>query len=157
MPHGVLLRRSTVSCPIEALYATRLLFATDVGGQHVAKSRIYRNHTAVKFSAGLMRVAAVITLIGALVAGILTVINSATRFIPTLPGFGGIAILVVGVIYGLVFWATADVFILLADGDDAHRDTHTQLASLRSDLAALQGGNLPPALPDPGVGPTREA
>ncbi|HEY3218326.1 MAG TPA: hypothetical protein VGK15_04475 [Candidatus Limnocylindria bacterium] len=95
-----------------------------------------RVHFAVKFAAGAMRVAAVLTLVGG-AAGIYGVFNLAqiqgTENI-TLTGMwtvivGGLVV-AFAVVYALILWGFADGLVLLADIDDAQRRTQREVADL---------------------------
>ncbi len=51
--------------------------------------------------------------------------------------FAAAVVWLVGFFYAALIWAGADVFIMLADSDDAHRRTHYELQQLRNELASL--------------------
>ena len=95
-----------------------------------------RVHFAVRFAAGAMRVAAVLTLLAG-AAGTYGIVN-----LSQIPGTEGVALssigtiiaagLIIGfaVVYALILWGFADGLILLADLDDSQRMVQGQLADL---------------------------
>jgi len=136
-----------------------------------------RSHAALKFAAGVMRLAAVLigglTLLATL--SIVSATGTATRGVADLAGgglasslgqAGGLAALVVaaiGLTYAVFLWAIADVFVLLADGDDIQRRLEFHLASLmtRADrsetltpVSAIPEGGSPAPTRFVVVGPT---
>jgi hypothetical protein len=100
---------------------------------------VLRDHTALRVAAGLARMGAVLTALAALGLGVS--VASPIRGIAgtAIPIYGlvpGALIWLAGLLYSVVLWAGADVFIMLADSDDAHRRTHFELRELRRELAA---------------------
>ena len=90
----------------------------------------------MKFAAGAMRIAALLTLLGG-AAGTYGVFNLAqiqgTQGV-TLTGIwtvivGGL-IVAFAVVYALILWGFADGLVLLADIDDAQRRTQNEVADL---------------------------
>jgi len=93
-------------------------------------------HFAVRFAAGAMRVAALLTLVAG-AAGTYGIVN-----LTQIPGTEGIALnsigtiivagLIIGfaVVYALILWGFADGLILLADLDDSQRMVQGQIADL---------------------------
>jgi hypothetical protein len=101
---------------------------------------VFRDHTALKVTAGLTRVFA--GLVAAIAVGVSINMASLMRgALPvTMPAYGfapAVLVLIVGFFYAAIIWAGADVFIMLADSDDAHRRTQYELQQLRRDLAAV--------------------
>ena len=93
-------------------------------------------HFPVKFAAGAMRVASILTVLGG-AAGTYAVFNlsqiQGTENI-TLTGIwtvivGGL-IVAFAVVYALILWGFADGLVLLADIDDAQRRTQREVADL---------------------------
>jgi protein-S-isoprenylcysteine O-methyltransferase Ste14 len=95
-----------------------------------------RIHFAVKFAAGAMRVAAILVVLLA-IGGSVALFN-----LPSIPGAQGLSIeplvaivvatlaVVLGLILALILWGFADALVLLADVDDAQRETQRQLADV---------------------------
>ena len=95
-----------------------------------------RIHFAVKFAAGAMRVAAILTLVGG-AAGTYAVFNLAQIQGAENITLTGIWTIIVGglivafaVVYALILWGFADGLVLLADIDDAQRRTQREVADL---------------------------
>ena len=95
-----------------------------------------RIHFAVKFAAGAMRVAAILTLLGG-AAGTYAVFNLAQIQGAENITLTGIWSIIVGglivafaVVYALILWGFADGLVLLADIDDAQRRTQREVADL---------------------------
>ena len=115
---------------------------------------VFRDHTALKVTAGLTRAFAVVVAVVSLVLAV--GLGSSSRgllpFVMPAYGFGVAAVVwLVGLFYAAVVWAGADVFIMLADSDDAHRRTHQELQQLRRELAtfAKSPGGPEPELASP--------
>ena len=102
----------------------------------VGKKPRERSHFAVKFAAGAMRVAALLSIVAG-GTGLYAVLNpsqiqGAQAFeLPTvLSVVVGVLIVAFAVVYALILWGFADGLVLLADIDDAQRRTQREVADL---------------------------
>jgi hypothetical protein len=101
---------------------------------------VFRDHAALKVTAGLTRAFAVLVAVISLVIAVGTGTSSRGVLPVVMPTYGfwpAAVVWLVGFFYAAVIWAGADVFIMLADGDDAHRRTHHELQQLRRELASF--------------------
>ena len=94
-----------------------------------------RSHFAVKFAAGAMRVAALLSLIAGGTGAYAVLSPSQLQVVrPELPGIlsvvVGALIIAFAVVYALILWGFADGLVLLADIDDAQRRTQREVADL---------------------------
>jgi len=99
-----------------------------------------RSHFAIKFTAALMRLAAILFVIGGLIGGLAFTqfqTQTASGTIQGLPGaaaaIGYIVAVVFTVIYAIMLWGFADALVLIADTNDAQRESAQQLAQLMSE------------------------
>jgi hypothetical protein len=100
----------------------------------VKPSRV-RSHFAIKFTAGVMRVVAVLFVLGAVfgsAAGVMQqqmLMDAMAMPVVTL-AFFWIVGLVFTLIYALLLWGFADALVLLADVDDAQRLAQREITQL---------------------------
>lgn len=96
----------------------------EIGVKQVA----YRSHTAIAITAVLYRVGAILAVVGVLVFGLFftAALQSVAPFAagsrPLL-----VILVVIGVADAIVLWAIADAFVLIGEGDDAHRRMDAKL------------------------------
>ena len=94
-----------------------------------------RSHFAVKFAAGAMRVAALLSLIAGGTGAYAVLSPSQLQVVRVeLPGILSVVvsalIVALAVVYALILWGFADGLVLLADIDDAQRRTQREVADL---------------------------
>jgi hypothetical protein len=94
-----------------------------------------RSHFAIKFTAACMRVASLLIVIGGLIGGLaFTQFQNQTLNVTGLPGaaaaIGYIVAVVFAFIYAIILWGFADALVLIADTNDAQRESAQQLAQL---------------------------
>ena len=101
------------------------------GGPH------YRDHSAIKFAAGLLRVISVLIAFASIAAG-WSLASLGRDLAPSvnLGPWPAIFVASVGLAQAVVLWAFADALILLADADDSHARIEFRLEQTRTDSAA---------------------
>ena len=92
-----------------------------------------RSHFAIKFTAALMRIVALLIVIGGVIGGLaFTQFQNAT--VSGLPGaaaaVGYLIAVVFTFIYAIILWGFADALVLIADTNDAQRVSEQQIAML---------------------------
>lgn len=92
-----------------------------------------RGHFAIKFTAALMRIVALLIVIGGVLGGLaFTQFQNAT--VSGLPGaaaaVGYLIAVVFTFIYAIILWGFADALVLIADTNDAQRVSEQQIATL---------------------------
>jgi hypothetical protein len=100
-----------------------------------------RGHFAIKFTAAVMRVGAIILVIGGLIGGLaFTQFQSAVQSAGLTPGLPtGVSVIayviavVVSLIYAIILWGFADALVLIADTNDAQRESAYQISQLMLD------------------------
>jgi hypothetical protein len=97
----------------------------------------------VKFAAGAMRVAAVLTVLGGAVG---TYLLFNPQLVGAQPVFEavwsiviGVLVIASGVVWALILWGFADGLVLLADIDDAQRKTQREVADLMLEARTARG------------------
>ena len=97
----------------------------------------------VKFAAGAMRVAALLTVIGGAVGTYLLfnpqLVGSQAVFEPAWAVVIGVIVIASGVVWALILWGFADGLVLLADIDDAQRRTQREVADLMLEARTARG------------------
>lgn len=94
-----------------------------------------RSHFAIKFTAAFMRVAALLIVIaGVLGALAVTQFQTPSGTVQGVPvavaGFGYVVVLVLSLIYAIILWGFADALVLIADTNDAQRESAQQIRQL---------------------------
>jgi hypothetical protein len=94
-----------------------------------------RSHFAIKFTAAFMRVAAILILIGGLLGALAIMqFQTPTGTIQGVPfaaaGIGYAIAVVFTLIYAIILWGFADALVLIADTNDAQRESAQQLSML---------------------------
>jgi hypothetical protein len=94
-----------------------------------------RSHFAIKFTAAFMRVASLLIVIGGLLGGLaFTQFQNQTANVAGFPGaaaaIGYIVAVVFAFIYAIILWGFADALVLIADTNDAQRESAQQIAQL---------------------------
>ncbi|HUQ42097.1 MAG TPA: hypothetical protein VM052_06330 [Candidatus Limnocylindrales bacterium] len=96
-----------------------------------------RGHFAIKFTAAVMRIGAIILVIGGLIGGLaFTQFQSSVQTQGFPAGASAIAYVVavvVSLIYAIILWGFADALVLIADTNDAQRESAYQIAQLMLD------------------------
>jgi len=104
-----------------------------------------RSHMPVKFAAGAMRVAALLTVLGGAVGTYLLFnpqlvgVDPAQSFAPVWSVVIGIILVALVVVWALILWGFADGLVLLADIDDAQRRTQREVADLMLETRTARG------------------
>ena len=104
-----------------------------------------RSHMPVKFAAGAMRVAALLTVLGGAVGTYLLFnpqlvgLDPAQGFAPIWSVVIGIILVALVVVWALILWGFADGLVLLADIDDAQRRTQREVADLMLETRTARG------------------
>jgi hypothetical protein len=97
----------------------------------------------VKFAAGAMRVAAVLTVFGGAVGTYLLfnpqLVGAEPVFQPVWSIVIGVLVIALGVVWALILWGFADGLVLLADIDDAQRKTQREVADLMLEARTARG------------------
>ena len=97
----------------------------------------------VKFAAGAMRVAAILTVLGGAVGTYLlfnpALVGADPVFQPVWSIVIGVLIIASGVVWALILWGFADGLVLLADIDDAQRKTQREVADLMLEARTARG------------------
>lgn len=99
----------------------------------------------VKFAAGAMRVAALLTVVGGAVGTYLLFnpqlvgIDPAQSFAPIWAVVVGAIVIASAVVWALILWGFADGLVLLADIDDAQRRTQREVADLMLEARTARG------------------
>ena len=92
-----------------------------------------RGHFAIKFTAALMRIVALLIVIGGVVGG-LAFTQFQNSIVGGLPGaaaaVGYLIAVVFTFIYAIILWGFADALVLIADTNDAQRVSEQQIATL---------------------------
>ena len=94
-----------------------------------------RSHFAIKFTAAFMRVAALLFVIGGLLGALaVTQFQTPSGTVQGVPiavaGIGYIVVLVLSLIYAIILWGFADALVLIADTNDAQRESAQQITQL---------------------------
>ena len=94
-----------------------------------------RSHFAIKFTAAFMRVASLLILLGGILGALaLTQFQTPTGTIQGVPvaaaGIGYVIAVVFTLIYAIFLWGFADALVLIADTNDAQRESAQQIAQL---------------------------
>ena len=94
-----------------------------------------RGHFAIKFTAALLRVAALLIVIGGLFGALaVTQFQTPSGTIQGVPAgaaaIGYVFVLAFTLIYAIMLWGFADALVLIADTNDAQRESAQQLAQL---------------------------
>jgi Zn-dependent protease with chaperone function len=96
-----------------------------------------RGHFAIKFTAALMRIVALLIVIGGVVGGLAFTqfqTQTASGTLQGLPGaaaaIGYLIAVVFTFIYAIILWGFADALVLIADTNDAQRVAEQQIATL---------------------------
>ena len=94
-----------------------------------------RGHFAIKFTAAFMRFIAILFVIGGLIGGLaFTQFQTQTANVSGLPiaaaAIGYVVAVAFSLIYAVILWGVADALVLIADTNDAQRESAQQLALL---------------------------
>jgi hypothetical protein len=94
-----------------------------------------RGHFAIKFTAAFMRVASLLTVIGGVVGALaFTQFQNQTSNVAGLPGAAAAIGYIVGVVFtfisAIILWGFADALVLIADTNDAQRESAQQITQL---------------------------
>jgi hypothetical protein len=107
-----------------------------------------RGHFPIKFTAGVMRVVAVLFVLGALLGGgagvmQLQTISEMTALPVVTLGFIWIVGVVFALIYALLLWGFADALVLLADIDDSQRLAQREITELITERRMREASEKP--------------
>lgn len=104
-----------------------------------------RSHMPVKFAAGAMRVAALLTVLAGAVGTYLLFnpqlvgAEASLSFVPIWSVIIAILVIATAVVWALILWGFADGLVLLADIDDAQRRTQREVADLMLETRTARG------------------
>jgi hypothetical protein len=95
-----------------------------------------RSHFAIKFTAFVMRLVAILFFVTGVIGGLATTQLQT----PDLPGLAPVAsgiayvvVIAVALIYAIILWGFADALVLIADTNDAQRIAQAQIAQLMAE------------------------
>jgi hypothetical protein len=95
-----------------------------------------RSHFAIKFTAAVMRLVAILFVIAGLIGGLATTqlqTPGLPGFAPVASGIAYVVVIAVTLIYAIFLWGFADALVLIADTNDAQRVTQAQIALLMAE------------------------
>jgi hypothetical protein len=95
-----------------------------------------RTHFAIKFTAAVMRLVAVLFVVAGVIGGLATTqlqTPGIPGFAPVASGIAYVVVIAVTLIYAVILWGFADALVLIADTNDAQRVTQAQIALLMAE------------------------
>ena len=112
-----------------------------------------RGHFAIKFTAAVMRVAALLIVIGGLFGALaVTQFQTPSGTIQGVPvaaaAVGYVAVLVLTLVYAIMLWGFADALVLIADTNDAQRVTQAQVNQLMAERGEPRASLMAPVRSD---------
>jgi Zn-dependent protease with chaperone function len=110
-----------------------------------------RSHFAIKFTAAVMRIVALLIVIGGVIGGLaFTQFQNAT--ISGLPGAAAALGYLIAVVFtfnnAIIQWGFADALVLIADTNDAQRVTQAQVAQLMAERGEPRVSMMAPVTSD---------